>query len=180
MDQATEVTNAIDAGAQTEAKFISGLFLQAANTTIPAVAVEGSMYGALGTAAEITLLATQFLPGQLGVALQYGFNPQVYTSEALGLALAFGNATGDTSFADAYGPSNPALANSVAGELAFATAATVIFGSALTENLVNVMDTWVTNWKSFYSANGIPGFLNPTPDQVDLAARGAAMGRCGW
>ena len=38
------------------------------------------------------------------------------------------------------------------------------------------MDAWVTNWKAFYSANGVPGFLNPTPDQVDLAARGAAWG----
>jgi hypothetical protein len=52
----------------------------------------------------------------------------------------------------------------------------VIFGSALTENLINVTDTWVTNWKAFYSNNGIPGFLDPTPDQVDLAARGAAWG----
>ena len=122
-DQATTVTNAINVGAQTEAEYVSSLFHQAANTTIPAVAVEASMYGAPGTADEVTLLATQFLPGQIGVALQHGFNPQVYASEALGLAFAFGNEAGDTAFADAYGPANPAIPNSVAGDLAFARAA---------------------------------------------------------
>ena len=38
------------------------------------------------------------------------------------------------------------------------------------------MDTWVTNWKAFYSSHGIPGISNPSTAQVDLAARGAAWG----
>ena len=38
------------------------------------------------------------------------------------------------------------------------------------------MDTWITNWKHFYTSNGIPGISNPSTVQVDLAARGAAWG----
>ena len=140
-----------------------------------AVAVEASMYGVVGTSAEVTLLATQFLPPQVAFAAPHGFNAQVYASEALGLALAFRNETGSTGFADAFGPLNPTMPNSTAGDLAFATtAARAIFGPSSTANLVNVMDTWVTNWKAFYSNNGIPGISNPTAAQVDLAARGAA------
>ena len=76
---------------QTEFSYVNELLSQVANTTIPAVAVEGSMYGAVGTSAEVTMLATQFLPPQVTNAINYGFNPQVYASEALGLAFAFGN-----------------------------------------------------------------------------------------
>jgi hypothetical protein len=69
------------------------------------------------------------------------------------------------------------MPNSAAGDLAFAkAAATAIFGSASTENLVSAMETWVANWKAFYTANGIPGLPNSTADQADLAARGAAWG----
>ena len=177
LDQATTVANAINAGTQTEAQYINSLLSQVTHTTIPAVAVEASMYGVVGTSAEVTLLATQFLPPQVAFATQHGFNAQVYASEALGLALAFRNETGSTGFADAFGPLNPTMPNSTAGDLAFATtAARAIFGPSSTANLVNVMDTWVTNWKAFYSNNGIPGISNPTAAQVDLAARGAAWG----
>jgi endoglucanase len=177
LDQATMAASAITAGTQTEAQYINGLLSKVANTSIPAVAVEASMYGAVGTSAEVTLLATQFLPPQVAFATQHGFNPQVYASEALGLALAFSNETGSTAFGDAFGPANPATPNSKAGDLAFATAAaTAIFGSSATANLVNVMDTWITNWKGFYTSNGIPGISNPSAAQVDLAARGAAWG----
>jgi hypothetical protein len=131
----------------------------------------------VGTSAEVTLLATQFLPPQVAFAAAHGFDAQIYASEALGLALAFRNETGSTGFADAFGPLNPSMPNSTAGDLAFATtAAREIFGPSSTANLVNVMDTWVTNWKAFYSNNGIPGIFNPTDAQVDLAARGAAWG----
>jgi hypothetical protein len=175
LDQATTIANAINAGTLTEAQYVNGLLSQVANTTIPAVAVEGSMYGVVGTSAEVTSLATQFLPDQVAFAMQHGFNPQVYASEAVGLAFAFGNETSSTAFADAFGPSSPTMPDSVAGDLVFATAAaTAIFGSASTSNLVNVIDTWVTNWKAFYTSYGIPGILNPTATQFDLAARGAA------
>jgi hypothetical protein len=38
------------------------------------------------------------------------------------------------------------------------------------------MSTWVTSWKTFLSANGIPGVPNATPDQIDIAARATAWG----
>ena len=176
-DQATNILGAIEAGTQTEAQYLSGLLSQASSTTIPAVAVEATMYGALGTAAEVTSLVTQFLPGQVAFAMQHGFNPEVYASEAMGLAFAFSDETGGTAFADAYGPSNAAMQNTKAGDIAFATAAaTAIFGSASSTNLVDALVTWVSNWKAFYGSHGIPGIANPTSEQVDLAARGTAWG----
>ena len=56
----------------------------------------------------------------VALATKHGLNPQVYASEALGLALAFGNESGNTAFATAFGPSNPALPDSVAGDSIFA------------------------------------------------------------
>ena len=38
------------------------------------------------------------------------------------------------------------------------------------------IDEFVANWKSFYSAHGIPGIPAPSAAQIDLAARGAAWG----
>jgi hypothetical protein len=135
------------------------------------------MYGAIGTSAEITLLATQFLPAQVALATQHGLNAQIYASEVLGLAFAFGNESGNTAFSTAFGPTSPGLPDSSVGDSKFAAvAANVIFGSASTANLVNVMENWVANWKAFYGSNGIPGILNASSDQVDLAARGAAWG----
>jgi hypothetical protein len=148
-----------------------------ADTTIPAVAVEGSMYNAVGSAAEIAKLATLFLPAQVANAIQNGFNPQVYASEALGLAFAFGNENGGTAFATNFGPSNTAMPNTTAGDAAFAAAAShTIFGTASTSNLINAIDGYVTNWKAFYTSNGIPGISHATAAQIDLAARGAAWG----
>src|SRR5262249_19462307 len=91
VDQASSIANAIDSGSETQAQFINDLLSQVTNTTIPAVAVEASMYGTVGTSAEVTLLATQYLPTQVSNALKYGYNPQVYASESLGLVFAFGN-----------------------------------------------------------------------------------------
>jgi RTX calcium-binding nonapeptide repeat (4 copies) len=177
LDQATTVANAINSGAQTEFQYVNSLLSQVANTTIPAVAVEASMYGAVGTSAEVTALATQFLPAQVANATKYGFDPQVYATEALGLVFAFNNETGSTAFATAYGPSNATMPNSTAGDSAFAAAASNnIFGAASTSTLVNAINNYVSNWKAFYSHNGIPGISNPSTDQVDLAARGAAWG----
>ncbi len=177
-NQATAIANAINAGMQTETQYVIGLLSQVANTTIPAVAVEASMYGAVGSSTEITLLTNQFLPGQVAFAMQHGLNPQVVATEALGLVFAFNNETGSTTFANNFGPSNPAMPNSTAGDAAFAAAAvTSIFGSASTTNLVNVMDGFVTNWKAFYNSVGVlPGIPSPTAAQIDLAARGAAWG----
>jgi hypothetical protein len=176
LDEATTVANAIRAGMQTETQYVNGLLSQVADTTIPAVCVEGSMYGAVGSSAEITKLVTQFLPAQVANAILHGFNPQVYASEALGLVFAFGDENGGTAFATNFGPSSPTMPNSTAGDAAFAAAAsTAIFGAASTPNLVNVLDSFVTNWKAFYTSNGIPG-IPATAANVDLAARGAAWG----
>ena len=142
-----------------------------------AVAVEATMYNATGTAAEINSLTANFLPAQIANAAQWGLNPTVYASEALGLVFAFGNETGNTAFASNFGPSNSAMPNSTAGDAAFAAAASsTIFGSASTANLVNAIDGYVANWKAFYTSNGIPGNATPTAGQIDLAARGAAWG----
>jgi hypothetical protein len=176
-DQATATVNSIIAGTQTEANYVSSLLAQVQNAALPAVAVEGSMYGAVGTSAEITLLTTQFLPPHVEFAIQNGLIPQVYASEALGLAFAFANETGGTAFATTFGPSNPTMPNSIAGDSAFAAAAaSAIFGSASTPNIINVIESWVANWKSLFTSNGILGISNPSSNQIDLAARGTAWG----
>jgi hypothetical protein len=72
-DQATNEANAINAGTTTETDYVNGLITQVADTTIPAVAVEGSMYNHVGTSAEITNLVTNFLPAQI-VAGMAGFD----------------------------------------------------------------------------------------------------------
>jgi hypothetical protein len=173
---ATSITNGINAGTETETQYINNLLSTVANTTIPAVAVEASMYGFTGTSAEITKLVTQFLPAQIHNAEAHGFNPVAYASEALGLAFAFGNETGSTAFATNFGPAKAGMPNSTAGDAAFAAAAsTAIFGAASTANLVNTLDGFVTNWKAFYTSHGIPG-ISATAANIDLAARGAAWG----
>ena len=177
LDQATATAGAINAGTQTQTQYINSLLAQVANTTIPAIAVEATMYNAVGTSDEVTLLAAQFLPGQVAYATQHGFNPQVFATEVLGLTFAFGNEVGSNLFAAKYGPANSAVPNTVAGDASFAAmAATAVYGSASTANLINVLETWVGNWKSFYSSHGIPGIASASADQIDLAARGAAWG----
>jgi hypothetical protein len=132
------------------------------------------------SAAEITSLVTNFLPAQVQNAMVNGYNPQIYACEALGLVFAFGNETGSTAFANNYGPSNAAMPNTTAGDAAFAAAAaSLIFGSAETAYTVPAIEQWVANWEAFYTAHGIAvGGVssNPTAQQIDLAARGAAWG----
>jgi hypothetical protein len=143
----------------------------------PAVAVEATMYGAVGSAAEVAKLANEFLPGQVVNAVNNALNPLIYATEALGLAFAFHNENGETTFANNFGPSNGAMPNTTTGDAAFAAAtASSIFGTASTTNLVNAIDGYVTNWKSFYTSNGVVGIGDATPAQIDLAARGAAWG----
>jgi hypothetical protein len=176
-DQANSVANSINSGAQTEFQYVSSLIAQATDGTIPAIAVEATMYGVVGTSTEITTLATQYLPPQIANAIQHGFNPIVYASEALGLAFAFANESGSTTFADSFGPANATLPNSVAGDTAFAsTAASAIFGGASTTTLVNAIAGYVANWKSFYTTYGLLGNSASTAPDIDLAARGAAWG----
>jgi len=177
--QATSIANTINAGTSSVSQFVNSLFPQIADTTIPAVAVEASMYGVTGASAEITSLVTNFLPAQVADAIANGYNPQIYACETLGLVFAFGNETGSTAFANNYGPSNAAMPNTTAGNASFAAAvASLIFGSAETSSTVPAIEGWVSNWEAFYTANGIAvgGITNPTANQIDLAARGAAWG----
>jgi hypothetical protein len=161
----------------TQNQYISDLLAAVSADILPAVAVEGSMYGVVGTSAEVTMLVTQFLPPQAEHAISIGLDPVVYASEALGLAFAFGNETSSAAFAAQFGPASSSMPNSTAGDAAFAkAAATAIFGSASTDNLVNAIDGWVVNWKGFYSSHGIPGMSAPSAAEIDLAARGAAWG----
>src|SRR5262249_34900661 len=177
LDQATTIFNAIVAGSQTETQYINSLISQVGNTTIAAVTVEASMYGAVGTSAQVTKLAIQVLPGQVAFAMANNLNTVAVSSEALGTAFAFTDENGGTAFANNFGPSNPSLPNSTAGDAAFAAAASAaIFGSAATGNTPIVIQNFVAFWKGFFSANGISGIPNPTADQVDLAARGTAWG----
>ena len=174
--QASAVADAINTTPQTEIQYVNSLLSQVANTTIPAVAVEASMYGAVGTSAEVTLLATQFLPAQVANATAHGYDPLVYACEALGLAFAFGNESGSTAFKTNFGPSNPAMAS----DAAFASAAAAaIFGASSTPNLVNVMEGFVANWHAFFTSHGIPGIASANSDQIDLAAR-ALLGATWW
>jgi hypothetical protein len=177
LTNATTIANSINAGTTTEAAYVNSLLAQVANTTIPAVAVESSMYNAVGTSAEVTLLATQYLPAQVAHAISSGFNPQIYASEALGLVLAFTNENGSSAFANNFGPFHLGTPNTVAGDAAFAAAASAtIFGASSTSTLVNAIQGYVANWKTFYASNGLPGNAHPSADVVDLAARGAAWG----
>jgi hypothetical protein len=175
--QATSTLNQIIAGTTTEFQYVSSLLSQAADTTMPAVAVEASMYGATGSSDEITTLVTQFLPAQIATAIKNGYNPVVYASEALGLQFAFADENGGTGFANNFGPSNAAMPATAAGDAAFAAAAaSTIFGSAAAANWSGVILEFVENLESLYTANGIPGITSPSAAQIDLAARGAAWG----
>ena len=161
----------------TQNSSISNLLAEMTATTLPAVAVEASMYGAVGTTDEVIHLITEFLPGQVEHAINSGLDPLVYASEALGLAFAFSNETGGTAFATNFGPANSTMPSSTAGDAVFAqAAANTIFGPASTNNLTNAIDGWVSNWKAFYSSHGVPGIPDPSTTQIDLAARGAAWG----
>jgi hypothetical protein len=61
-------------------------------------------------------------------------------------------------------------------KLARAAGSSTIFGTASNANLINVLESFIANWKAFYTSHGIPGNATPTADQIDLAARGAAWG----
>ena len=175
--QATTIVNEIIASTTTEAQYVSSLLNQAVDTTIPAVAVEASMYGVTGSSDEITKLVTQVLPAQVATAIQNGSDPVIAASEALGLQFAFADENGGTGFANNYGPSNAAMPATTAGDTAFAAAAaSTVFGSSAAANWSGTILGYVTSFEAFYTANGIPGITNPSAEQIDLAARGAAWG----
>jgi autotransporter-associated beta strand protein len=177
LNQATTEANAIIAGTTTETQYINSLLSQVADTTIPVVAVEGSMYGQVGSSAVITSLVTNFLPGQLAYAMQVGLDPLTFACLETALVFAFANETGSTAFANNFGPSNAAMPATAAGDAAFAAAATnAIFGSAQTANTAPAILGYVHFLEGFFTANGIVGVQNPTADQIVIAARAGAWG----
>jgi hypothetical protein len=177
LDQATTEANAISAGTTTEVQYVNTLLGQVADTTIPVVAVEASMYGAVGSSAVIASLVTNFLPGQIAYANQVGLDPVVFACLETALVFAFANETGSMSFANNFGPSNTAMPATAAGDAAFAAAATnAIFGSAQTANTANALLGYVNFLEGFFTANGIVGVQNPTADQIVIAARAGAWG----
>jgi hypothetical protein len=177
LTDATTEANAINAGTTTEFAFMNSLFVQVAHTTMPVVAVEGSMYGAVGSSAVITSLVNNFLPGQIAYANQVGADPELWACSKLALVFAFSNETGSTAFANNFGPSNVAMPATAAGDSAFATAATnAIFGSAQTANTEPAILGYVHYLEGFFATYGIAGVQNPTADQIVIAARAGAWG----
>jgi hypothetical protein len=121
-----------------------------------AMAVDSLMFGVTDNVAELTKLATQFLPAQVANAVAHGLNPTVYAAEALGLALAGGNGTSNA-FATNFGSlSIPDFASAVA---------------SLTGINSGAIQQFVNNWINFYTANPPAGGL-----PVTLASYGAAFG----
>jgi hypothetical protein len=175
-DLASAAANLIGAGVVTEDQVVNVLLSDAANTTIPAVAVEASMYGVVGTSAEVTKLVTQFLPGQVMYASQHGYDVQVFVGESLGLVFAFADENGGTTFANKFGPSNPSMPNTPAGDSAAAAAiANTVFGGSVTPNLINFTANQLAFFKDFYTHNNF-GIASPTAAQIDQAARAVALG----
>jgi hypothetical protein len=132
LDQATTEDSAIDAGTTTEAAYVNSLLSQVAATTIPAVAVDALMNGAVGSSAEITSLATQFLPGQLAyfqslpASVQAGAGgPVEWDAAVTGFALS-SNANFNASFVSL----NSGAHAGTSGNTAFSQAvSTAVFGN---------------------------------------------------
>ena len=136
-DAAGSTAALINSGTKTEGQVLADLISLVTTTTIPAIAVEASMYGEVGSSAEVDLLVQQFIPSQEANAIKFGFNPVVYISEALGLAFAFGNETGSTAFNANFGPVKflRCQTRRVAMRCFSSAAVNAIFGAAATPNL---------------------------------------------
>src|SRR3984893_8926728 len=122
-----------------------------------AMAVDSLMFGVTDNVAELTRLATQFLPAQVANAVANGLNPTVYDAEALGLALSGGNGTSNA-FATNFGSLS---ASAFAQAVATATGVNA-----------NAIQQFVTNWINFYTAT--PAASSGL--SVTLASYGAAFG----
>jgi hypothetical protein len=159
--EATTEVPSINANQPTDSVFIYATKLLASNISLSQVAMAVSALMEGGTIAvgntttpnTLTLLSTQFLPGQVAVALANGFNPTVFAAESLGSALST-NTSFNTNF---VGLSVSAFSQSV---------------STLTGVNVNAIQQFVTNWQAFFTAN--PAALQGRT--VTQASYGAAFG----
>src|SRR5260370_25860052 len=84
----TEVTNGaalINSAQDSVFSYANRLLANNISLSQVAMAVDSLMFGVSDNVAELTKLATQFLPAQVANAVAHGYNPTVYAAEALGL-----------------------------------------------------------------------------------------------
>ena len=149
-------------GTTTASVFIYTAQLLQNNIGLSQVAMAVTAIGEGGTIAvgntttpnTLTFLSTQFLPAQVATAIANNFNPTVYASEALGLALA----------------STPGFQNTFGG-----LSTTAFVQAVATATGVNpiAIQGFVQNWINFYSGAGSGAHPGLT---VQQAAFGAALG----
>jgi len=160
--EATAEVGSINApGTTTDSVFIYASKLIQNNISLSQVAMAVSALMEGGTIAvgntttpnTLTLLSTQFLPGQVAVALANGFNPTVFAAESLGSALST-----QASFQPFVALSVSQFAQSV---------------STLTGVNVNAIQQFVTNWQNFFTGVGASALQGRT---VAQASYGAAFG----
>jgi hypothetical protein len=160
-DQATTQAAKINApGQTTDSVFTYAASLLQTNISLSQVAMgvsalmEGGTVavGSTTTANTLTLFATQFLPDQVRVALANNFNPTVFAAESLGSALST-----QASFQSFVGQSVAQFSQAV---------------GAATGVGVPQIQTFVTNWQNFFTAN--PVALQGRT--VTQASYGAAFG----
>lgn len=122
---------------------------------VTAIGEGGSIaVGNTTTPNTLTFLSTQFLPAQVAAAIANNFNPTVYASEALGLAIA-----STTGFQTTFG--------------GLSTAAFVQAVATATGVNAAAIQAFVQNWINFYSGAGSGAHAGLT---VQQAAFGAALG----
>ena len=122
---------------------------------VTAIGEGGSIaVGNTTTPNTLTFLSTQFLPAQVAAAIANNFNPTVYASEALGLAIA-----STTGFQTTFG--------------GLSTAAFVQAVATATGVNAAAIQGFVQNWINFYSGAGSGAHPGLT---VQQAAFGAALG----
>jgi hypothetical protein len=155
--EATAEAAQINNGADTVYNYAVRLLSANISLSQVTMAVDSLMFSQTENVTELAKLTTQFLPPQIVVAINNGFNPTVFAAEALGLGLANGNGTSNN-FAQNFGSlSVQQFANAVAN---------------ITGTHADAIVQFVNNWIAFYTANpaAIPGL------SITLASYGAAFG----
>lgn len=168
---ADSVAAQINAGTLTEQAYLTSLVTQSFNTSMPSTIVYNQMYGiAMSTSKEFDILAA-FSANQLNFGTKIGVqDATVYVYEALGQALASGNDTGLTTFANTFGPA--AIPNDTTFvQTAYQDVFGQLGGAAQIQHFVNQ----VNFFKTIYTQNPPAGAT--TPDAIDLLARGAVYGQ---
>jgi hypothetical protein len=157
-NEASSEAQSINAPGSTDSVFIyaSKLIQGSISTSSVAMAVgalmEGGTLAVTGASNSLTSLSTQFLPGQVQVAIANNFNPTVFAAESLGSALST-----QASFQTFVGQNATTFSQNV---------------SNLTGVGAGFIQTFVNNWTTFFTNNPI-ALQGRT---VQQAAYGAAFG----